>query len=105
LILSFLFLLKTTIGFSQDGAVLKDILSGFNLTKSYEGFTSKNIETLVLEEKVAIYFTEIKEVSQEFNFRNQPVINMVFFKEAAEKLRNISLKLEEYPLVIAYRKK
>lgn len=54
---------------------------------------------------MAIYFTEIKEVSQEFNFRNQPVINMVFFKEAAEKLRNISLKLEEYPLVIAYRKK
>jgi hypothetical protein len=29
---------------------------------------------------------------------------MVFYKEAAEKLRNISLKLEEYPLVIAYKK-
>jgi len=30
---------------------------------------------------------------------------MVLYKKAAEKLRNISIKLEEYPLVIAYRKK
>lgn len=58
-----------------------------------------------MEEKAYIYFTEIKEVHQKFNFKNQPVINMVFHKEAAEKLRNISLKFEGHPLVIVFGKK
>ncbi len=104
-IISFLFLLNTSISFSQDDTIVKDTVSGFYLTKSFEGFTGENFETLVLEDKPYIYITELKYVSQEFNFRNQPVVNMVFDEQGKGKLKNIAVKFKGQPLVIVLEKK
>lgn len=102
IILGFLFFLNTIISFSQTAIVEKDTLSGFYLTKSFDGFTGENFETLILAEKPYIYISEVEKVSQDFDFRNRPVVTLKLKNEAKQKLNEISVAHSGEPLVIRF---
>lgn len=90
---------------AQSEKKANDTISGFYLTKSFDGFTGQNFETLVLEEKPYIYINEIKKVSQDFNFRNQPFIHITLNNAGKEKLKEASLKFQGKPLVVVFETK
>ncbi|MBO0592379.1 hypothetical protein I2486_13310 [Cellulophaga sp. E16_2] len=93
-------LAKTT--YSQAKPINTDTISGLYLTKSYNGFTGDNYETLILKDTPSIYLSDIKEVSQNFNYLGKPAVQIVLTTLGSKKLKAITTEFTGEPLVIYF---
>ena len=94
-----------TASYSQTKPMSRDTISGLYLTKNYDGFTGDNYETLILQDTPSIYLSDIKEVSQSFNYLGKPSVHLVLNTLGSAKLKEITTEFTGEPLVIYFGKK
>lgn len=85
--------------------IVQDTISGFYLTKSYEGYTGSNYESLVLEERPIIHISYIEKVDRGFDSNTRTVVILKLNKEGAQKLKTTTTNHIGEPMVLVFETK